>query len=380
MDINTKERFDVLDSFRGICAIIVVIYHINMLSGFSTIKFFREGSVFVEFFFVLSGFVLAHAYNSNKKLNFPAFILSRFFRIYPLHFAMFFVILAIEFVKLAAWKLGLPFNTPPFTFTSSPKEIIPNLLLIQAWTPLTESASFNGVSWSISIEFYTYIIFFVTLFLRGFYRLFLWSAIAAAMSYLLITDSESVMSLAARGLSCFFLGSISYFLSTGLRRGSKNNIDKRALSTAEALCLLLIIFLVNSDIEHKHFFLSIVFSCTVVVFSMGGGLISSILSGRLFLLLGKLSYSIYLTHTAILMMITFLFIAAQKISGRNIITIIDGVRHLDVGGSLANSVMVMLVVVSVILLSMASYKYIELPFIRKGKFFTASLKPEEKIS
>ena len=203
-----QNRFEVLDSFRGICAVIVVIYHINMFSGFSTINFFREGSVFVEFFFVLSGFVLTHSNASKEKLFFLDFITARFFRIYPLHFVMFVVMVIIECAKLAAWKYGIPFNTTPFTFTSAPREIIPNLLLIQAWTPLTESASFNGVSWSISIEFYTYIIFFMTLHLNKVSKMSSWIIIALISIGFLYHDNSTPFSLAERGLSCFFLGAI----------------------------------------------------------------------------------------------------------------------------------------------------------------------------
>lgn len=60
-----NQRFLVLDSFRGIAAICVVIFHMHIIGSITELNFFRGSSLFVEFFFVLSGFVLAHTYDFN---------------------------------------------------------------------------------------------------------------------------------------------------------------------------------------------------------------------------------------------------------------------------------------------------------------------------
>ncbi len=62
------ERFETLDSLRGICAIFVVFFHMNIVGAFTELSFFRNSSIFVEFFFVLSGFVLAHSYLNKSKI------------------------------------------------------------------------------------------------------------------------------------------------------------------------------------------------------------------------------------------------------------------------------------------------------------------------
>ena len=66
-----NRRFEVLDAFRGICAVAVVIFHMHLVGSITELSFFRGSSIFVEFFFVLSGFVLAHGYAYKKTLSSP---------------------------------------------------------------------------------------------------------------------------------------------------------------------------------------------------------------------------------------------------------------------------------------------------------------------
>ena len=93
---TTVKRFEVLDSWRGICAIMVVLYHVPGFFLFSDLAVIRSGWLFVDFFFVLSGFVITHAYGPKIANLDDAFhfISRRFFRIYPLHFCTFAAFLA----------------------------------------------------------------------------------------------------------------------------------------------------------------------------------------------------------------------------------------------------------------------------------------------
>jgi len=148
-----KQRFEVLDSFRGLCAISVVIFHMHLVGSLTEWDFFRGSSEFVDFFFVLSGFVLAHGYGFKENISFNRFVKARFFRLFPLHIFMLIIFVFIECGKFCAYKFGgFSFKYIPFTGIGAIGELIPNLLLIQSWTPFTEHVAFNSPSWSISIE------------------------------------------------------------------------------------------------------------------------------------------------------------------------------------------------------------------------------------
>jgi peptidoglycan/LPS O-acetylase OafA/YrhL len=72
------QRFLVLDSSRGLCGL-----PFAFVGSFTEIVFFRESSLFVEFFFVLSSFVLTQGYAFRKNLSFSQFAILRTFRLLP---------------------------------------------------------------------------------------------------------------------------------------------------------------------------------------------------------------------------------------------------------------------------------------------------------
>jgi peptidoglycan/LPS O-acetylase OafA/YrhL len=77
-------RFEALDALRGIAAVAVVLLHVG--KDKIDIDFAKGAHVAVDFFFVLSGFVLAHAYEGvlGRTLSFRDFMLKRLIRLYPL--------------------------------------------------------------------------------------------------------------------------------------------------------------------------------------------------------------------------------------------------------------------------------------------------------
>tara|TARA_R110002111_G_scaffold186906_9_gene252646 strand:- start:509 stop:1126 length:618 start_codon:yes stop_codon:yes gene_type:complete len=201
-----NKRFEVLDAFRGLCALSVVVFHMNFIGSITELSFFRGSSIFVEFFFVLSGFVLAHSYGFKKELKFYRFMRARFLRLYPLHLFMFMIFLLLEFGKLAAYKFGgFIFNNEPFTNSSAIDEIIPNLLLIQSWTPFTDHLTFNYPSWSISIEFYMYALLYGSIAAFKANRVVAWFFISIIAFFLIYTGSELLVSQVLSGLSCYLV-------------------------------------------------------------------------------------------------------------------------------------------------------------------------------
>ena len=137
----------------------------------------------VDLFFVISGIVIAMVYQGRIRdpASYSGFVRKRVARLYPLHLAtlLFYVIIG----GLIATVASLPENVEKY----NPSEIIPNLLMIHAWSPFG-LISYNYVSWSISAEFFVYlcfplILYFVT---RGFL-----AGLAVCVAFLMVAIALS---------------------------------------------------------------------------------------------------------------------------------------------------------------------------------------------
>ncbi len=63
---HPANRFEALDGWRGICACLVVLFHFHGYSPLNTSGLIRNSYLFVDFFFVLSGFVIACNYSTRR--------------------------------------------------------------------------------------------------------------------------------------------------------------------------------------------------------------------------------------------------------------------------------------------------------------------------
>src|SRR5687768_4766570 len=154
--MNTDREISSLTGLRFVMAFWVLLYHAKDFSSGLFFDLFRKGYLGVDFFFVLSGFILSYAYEKQflestpEKKTFGNYLRNRFARIYPVHF--FTLIFSIIFLNaLRAWG-GLTYHMPygelPFHF-----------LLLHAWG-FINPLYWNDPSWSISAEWFAYILIF----------------------------------------------------------------------------------------------------------------------------------------------------------------------------------------------------------------------------
>lgn len=147
-----SRRLDSLTGLRWFAALLIFLYHFSYedksYGPAGQVEWMKDvfygGPTAVSFFFVLSGFVLAWTLRSNDTK--PGFWRRRFARIYPSHLAMFLVALAV-----------LPWIGQAFSWRTA----LTSLTLTQSWVPNDENVwfGFNGVSWSLSCEFFFYLMF-----------------------------------------------------------------------------------------------------------------------------------------------------------------------------------------------------------------------------
>lgn len=146
-----------LTSVRFFAALWVVVYHylpVLIPGAREDIALVERGRLGVELFFVLSGFILSHVYFAaveTKQFNYGAFMWARFARIYPLHLAAF---LSFAAMAVVASVVGMDIGGGLFRTDT----IWQNLTLTHAWG-VSPQAAWNTPSWSISAEWFAYLLF-----------------------------------------------------------------------------------------------------------------------------------------------------------------------------------------------------------------------------
>ncbi len=152
-----RKQFVVLDFLRFLTALCVLLFHYELFVRKGVPledRIFRRFDVGVDFFFILSGFVIAHSTDGRMSgpREYLQFLVRRLARIYPLHVA---TLIAAAGLAVLVVSLGMKINDPG---RYDPRYLLDNLLLIQAWG-LDDRLSFNTVAWSISAEWFLYLTF-----------------------------------------------------------------------------------------------------------------------------------------------------------------------------------------------------------------------------
>ncbi|MCU7526678.1 MAG: acyltransferase [Ignavibacteria bacterium] len=168
---DSKSHYQILDGLRGVAAVMVVIFHLfeAFSEGNHLKQIINHGYLAVDFFFVLSGFVIGYAYDDRwGKMTLKDFFKRRLIRLHPMiivgmvigAIGFYFSASPILFPQISSvplWKLLLVMLVG---FTLLP---LPASMDIRGWA---EMHPLNGPAWSLFFEYVANILY--ALFIRKF--------------------------------------------------------------------------------------------------------------------------------------------------------------------------------------------------------------------
>ena len=302
MKQHSPQRFEALDSWRGVCALLVALFHLPLAGPIGENAFVRGSFLFVDFFFVLSGFVIAHSCTEKVRTGhgLAQFMVTRFGRLFPLHAFMLAAFVGFELVRMAIPSLAG--GQAPFTGAFSLDTLPADLALLHG-LGIHDQLSWNAPSWSISTELFAYIFFGIAVLLLGKRSLVLFSLAVIAGPLILFTHSPDFMDATydlgfVRCLFGFSAGVLTQALLPGkIDSGPKTREALWTWTFAELTIIGAVILFISTAAANAGGLLApLLFALAVALFAHEGGYISRLMKTRPLLLLGTISYSIYLTH------------------------------------------------------------------------------------
>src|SRR3989475_3181012 len=295
-----------LTGIRALAALLVLGMHTeqNVPAGLdSLLPFFARGYLGVDFFFVLSGFIITHVYfaslASPSRSAVQIFLWHRLIRLYPVHITVLAGLLAI--VSLAHGA-GFTFNNPQEWQWN---ELLWQLTLLHAWG-VTASPGWNAPSWSISAEWFAYLLF---------------PLLAAALMWVRERAIALLIAVAAVAATALLFAMAGWTLNTwvgapALARVFGEFVCGAALCRAVALSNKLalprgdilatgafVAFLFGASVGVQDFALVALLALTILGTALSSGHARRILGSRALVWLGEISYSVYMVHFPVLIMI-----------------------------------------------------------------------------
>lgn len=366
MTLAHAERSELvaLTSLRGIAALLVMAHHfifvlLEKMGRVLPSHLFLKSYLWVDLFFLLSGFVLAYVYQAQfsqtvVRGDYGRFMRARFARIYPLHLFMLGLFVMLE---LAQWLMvhahiaGADRLVPPFGGGETPITLLTNLLLLQTfhW-----GAYWNQPAWSIGAEWLIYfaVPWLIYFFLRASIAV---QALAAAAALLALSSIEyhfgdlglqfAGWPMLPRCLGEAMLGMIAY---NCYRHGTFARVaGPNAVLPLLMLNMLLLALPIPAVMSVFGFFWLVLSAARVKADS------GQLLAWPPLIYLGKISFSVYMLHWFVL---ELLRVASLYFTGKPLPQNLNLIEEFAV--FFAASLVVLL-------LAPLLYRFVEIPWRRR---------------
>ena len=335
----------------------VVLFHLNASTHIRALT--RNGYASVDFFFVLSGFVLMSGFGTRigDPGAFRRFAVRRLARLYPLH--LFTLAVLIGLIGLDVARNGGAMFVRPHDFPA----LLECLALIQGFT--TDQLSWNFPSWSISIELWASLLFGLTLWLAGRRSSIVLGLYCLVLGTLLLgfgepdgpaIDEPGALLKVDHYLLAFFAGALLFKL---YERIDKARHTPPTWAEPAAAAVVMVVFLWAGDFPALATLG--LFAVVILVFAFDRGPISKALQGRSFQAAGRWSYSIYLVHPFWTIAMFNAVRGAGAWSGQ-VASVIDGTgEHLVLGGPFAMDLAAAACLALVLATASLTYRFVERP-------------------
>lgn len=308
--LTSKPHYEILDGLRGVAALLVVLFHFfEAHASRPAEQLINHGYLAVDFFFVLSGFVIGYAYDDRwHKMTLGNFFKRRLIRLHPMVIMGMFIGTVFYFFgseamfpgmsQVSVWKLLFVFIVG---CTLLP---LPPSMDIRGWG---EMHALNGPAWSLFFEYIANILY--ALIIRKFTKTLLLILVIVSgglLIYYAVTSPGGYLAggwkLDATQMRVGFTR-LMYPFFGGLLLSRLNFIlhIKHAFSICSLLLVVILAFPRLGGTEHLWLNGLYEALCVILLFplivSLGAG--SSLSTGKsvhICRFLGSISYPLYITH------------------------------------------------------------------------------------
>ncbi|MBK0379652.1 acyltransferase family protein [Mucilaginibacter segetis] len=297
--LQTKKHFEILDGLRGVAALAVVTFHfMEMAYTDYSQNFIAHGFLAVDFFFCLSGFVIAYAYDDRiAHIGVIEFFKSRLIRLHPL------VILG-SILGLLAFMFD-PFGTSANSYGTGKLILIFLSSVLMIPYPVMPERAFNlfglnAPAWSLFWEYVANIFYAFVLYKTGRRWLGWLTMLAAAGICIVAYRSDNLLGGWAGSNFWDGCARISYSFLAGMLIYRSNWIIKNRLGFPGLTVLLVVAFIMPFSAWNWLTEPLVVLFYFPLLIALGAGSVLSTGLKRLCVFSGKISYPLYMTHYAAL--------------------------------------------------------------------------------
>ncbi len=290
------KRLNLLQVYRGIAAILVVLFHLNDMSiqrlkQVTFFNLFHGGWSGVDYFFVLSGFIMVYVHRSaiGKPDQLKSFLVKRSVRIYPIYWIITLIVLAF-FVVIPGFANNKDLGI---------QQILTSLLLIPQNDP-----PILDVGWTLIYEMFFYLLFSIAIWFKPKYSVPILSSwlFVTMLHYLKVINfggKAFLLNIVFGNMNLeFFLGCLAgYIVIKFGPKISKNRWILFGVANLGYVALLMITSANELEIDRMSTFG--VLAALLIIGSASIDLNDSPKVPKILTYLGDASYSIFLVHSPI---------------------------------------------------------------------------------